>query len=109
MGRFSLSGLNRASEDVAKSVDYHLRNLTAQLQELRAFLERAAWPEAHGLLTTANNTLHRVDDVLEDAKETFLRASQFLDTSTLAVGVLTKLVTLVFTRYNNLGLPKNPL
>ena len=88
-------GLNRASEKIAGNIDHFLHTLTAQIQDGRTFVEREVWPEVQGFLATANTTLHHVDDVLEDAKETLLRATHFLDTSTLAVRILTKVIAIV--------------
>ena len=82
-------GLNRGSEKLAESIDRHLGILTVQVKDGRAFLEREVWPEAHRFLANANQTLHHIDDVLEDVKVTFLKASNFLDTSNLAVRILT--------------------
>ena len=75
MGKFSLSGITRAAENMATSIDRHLSNINTQLQD---FLTKA-----------------KIDDVLEDTKETLVKASYLLDTSTMAVKVLSKIVAIV--------------
>ena len=75
MVKFSLSGITRAAENMAKSIDLHLCNINTQLQ---------------GFLTKA-----KVDNVLEDTKETLLKVLPFLDTSMMVVKILPKIVAIV--------------
>ena len=86
MGNPFKSAAEAAAEKIVKGINTHMTNLNDQVKGVRNFLEK----EVHGFLTKAN-----VEDVLKDTRETLLKTSYFLDTSTVAVKILSNIVAIV--------------
>ena len=63
------SKVGNAAESMAHQTDQTLKVLTAEVQHMREFVIKEAWPEINATLVKLHGTLHHVDDFLLTATD----------------------------------------
>ena len=63
------SKVGNAAQSMAHQTDQTLKNLTAEVQHMREFVIKEAWPEINATLVKLHGTLHHVDNFLLTATD----------------------------------------